>query len=204
MNFIGHLGRVEIEIVVAEAGFGGKFLDGKKLNGVDAEVAQIFDPIEDIQKAANVLPLIVSRGIHAKESTDVELIEDVVVEGGRAKSLIVPRECEGRADQTVAVGIGRVGAELAGAGVAFPAGTGVSDYPETVGRTFVEAGDESAPGVIAKTEKARIGGGRETALLRSGQRGAGENEHFSGSGSEDAEGHSARDEIGAKGVLRSM
>ena len=58
MNFIRHFGRIEVEIVVAEAGLGWEFLDGKELDGIDAETARAI--MMELLEAGRVPPLVFS------------------------------------------------------------------------------------------------------------------------------------------------
>src|SRR5664280_2055566 len=159
LNFICHLGRLEVEIVVAEAGFRWEFLDGKELNGVDAKVAEVIDAVQNVKKAADFRALILARRIHPIKRADVQLVQDVVVEGGRLKALVVPWKGVRRANQAIAIWIRRINAEFARTWVALEAECCLTDYPESVGITLFETGDKPAPGVVSPVEKL-LGTGR--------------------------------------------
>ena len=77
-DMVVHLGRIQIEAVVAAAGLAGEFLDRQELHAVDAEIAQIIDAIEQVEELADAAPLVVALRIDGVIRADMELIQDEV------------------------------------------------------------------------------------------------------------------------------
>ncbi len=128
----------------------------------------------------------------------MELVQGVVVEGGRAKTLVVPGESGWGADDTIAVGVRRVEAESTGARIALEARARITHHPEAVRIAFAETRKKRGPGVVTQAEKLIGGGWSEPCHLRSGKRWAGEYVHLLRGGCEDAEGYATGDEIGSE------
>src|SRR6202008_3528372 len=94
------------------------FLKRKRHHGIDAEILEILDPVDNIENLADaVRPDVSAKVVLRIEDADVKLIDDEIAEGGRTKVGIVPRIVRWVAYDTVAVRIA-VELELARIGVA--------------------------------------------------------------------------------------
>ena len=132
VDAVVHLRREDVGAVVAEAPLAGELDDGQRLEGVDAEVGEVLDPVERVQELRHAPGPAVAAGVVAREEpADVELVDDEVVERRRPEACVVPRVRARVAHDAVAVGV-VVQLELARPRVALQSRATRSDDEEPV------------------------------------------------------------------------
>ena len=86
------LGREDVRAVVPLTRRRPEFHDGQRLHRPDAEVGEVFDPVEDVEQLRDpVRTAVVSLTVDRREDTDVELIDRQVGKIRRPESGVVPR-----------------------------------------------------------------------------------------------------------------
>ena len=139
-----HFGRENVGAVIAAAGGSLKFGDGQRHDCVHAEVGEIFEPAKDIEIFGNpARPDVLAVGIDGIKDANVELVNEQVVERGRAKTGVVPWIAGWIADDAV-VARPAGEAEFAGVRIAFETFRS-TDNPETVFVAFLDAWKEPGP-----------------------------------------------------------
>src|ERR1043166_1851689 len=193
---VAHLGRIQVEAVVAHALFAREFLDRHQLDRVDPEVSQVFDAIQKVQKfrdaGALIVPVIVDRVVDA----DMQLIKDQIAEFRGAESLIVPRERVRGAHH--AIRRGKVAGQLPRAWTAFEPGTSRALDPEHIARAFSGAGQDSAERAVSQRRERRRGRRYESGFARVLERAARENENVSRGGRPGSDGYRAWNDGGTE------
>src|SRR5579864_5896651 len=115
-NFVSHLGREQIETVVAAARFAGEFLNGHQLDTIHTQISQVVYPIQYVEELGDAGSLIIAERIDCIEDADVQLVKNQIAELRRSKLLVMPRVHGGRSHQ--AIGRWKVGRELTSARIA--------------------------------------------------------------------------------------
>ena len=82
--------RIEVDAVVAEARRSRELLDRHELYGVQPEVAQIIDAIEQVEELANALALVTALRVDCVEHPDMQLVLDEIAKFWGAIARVVP------------------------------------------------------------------------------------------------------------------
>ena len=138
-------GREDVGAVVAAAGRRLEFRDGQRHDGVDAEIGQIFHAAKHVEVFRDsVFADVVAGVIDGIKDTDVELVNEQIVERWRMKSRVVPWISGRVADDAVVLWPARE-AEFTRVRVAFISFRSIADDPKAVFVAFLHAGKEAGP-----------------------------------------------------------
>ncbi len=149
-NRVLHFGRVIIDPVVALAGLRGKLDDRQRLDRVDSQLNQVFEPVDHVEERAHAAPTVVIAPVVGPVVCPyMKLIDNQIAERRHLETLVVPGVALRAADDREASRVLRVDGQLAGVRVALGPRRARALDEKPVRGALVDARDEPRPLALA-------------------------------------------------------